>query len=158
MIIKETDYKSMPWKNGRGITWQIDADTNWRLSTARVEEDGPFSYFPDHQRLITIVEGAGLKLFHGERKIDLLPGVIHQFAGIEDTRSELVDGAIRDLNLFWRPEFFKARMRVLHEKKWNPEGDINFLYAGDTYRVAGRQSLPWPFKTSAIEVELRAIK
>lgn len=53
-IIRASEYKTMPWKNGGGVTVEIaihppGASVNafdWRISMATVAQDGPFSSFP----------------------------------------------------------------------------------------------------------------
>ncbi len=58
-VIRSTDYRRMPWKNGSGETAEIaiwpdgvalDA-FDWRISMARVAADGPFSAFAGVDRL-----------------------------------------------------------------------------------------------------------
>lgn len=65
------DYRSQPWKNGRGATVEllhlVDPDsgaTLLRLSRASVVEDGPFSLFPGIERNLTVLMGKGFHL-HG---------------------------------------------------------------------------------------------
>jgi hypothetical protein len=48
------------WKNSGGATWEVACSPgsdgldrfDWRVSTARIERDGPFSMFPGIDRLI----------------------------------------------------------------------------------------------------------
>ena len=59
----------MPWANGRGVTVEmarVDGPDGllWRLSMARVDEDGPFSIFPGITRNLTVITGPGFRL-HG---------------------------------------------------------------------------------------------
>ena len=59
-----------PWKNGGGVTRQIAIDPpgsglddfGWRLSTAEVAQDGPFSRFDGVDRQLHILAGEGLDL------------------------------------------------------------------------------------------------
>ena len=71
-LIKNSDYIIMPWKNGQGVTAEIDISPaysdftknkfDWRLSSAQVSAGSVFSYFPGFDRWITVIDGAGLKL------------------------------------------------------------------------------------------------
>ena len=62
------DYRLQPWKNGRGVTTELlhiqdrDGRTRFRLSRARVAEDGPFSVFPGIARNLTVLSGPGFRL------------------------------------------------------------------------------------------------
>jgi uncharacterized protein len=62
------DYRTQPWKNGRGTTIELlhltdpAGNTLLRLSRASVVEDGPFSLFPGIERTLTVLTGAGFRL------------------------------------------------------------------------------------------------
>ena len=63
-------YRAVPWRNGGGTTTlallhaaSADLDTfEVRVSTARVEADGPFSEYPGVDRTLILTHGAGLTL------------------------------------------------------------------------------------------------
>lgn len=69
-FLPASGHRRMPWKNGKGVTIEIaihpaDAsiDTfNWRLSTATVDSDGPFSAFEGIERSLAVLDGDGLVL------------------------------------------------------------------------------------------------
>lgn len=64
-LLKVREAEWTPWKNGGGITRQLAAwpepsgldDFGWRISTARVEVAGPFSYFGGIDRSLVVLEG-----------------------------------------------------------------------------------------------------
>lgn len=111
-ILRASDHKRMPWKNGRGETVEIavfppDAtvDTfDWRISMATVAEDGPFSVFDGIDRTLAILEGAGMELFVEGRDAVLLTEASepHPFPADAPTTAKLVDGTITDLNVMTR--------------------------------------------------------
>lgn len=114
-LIRADQYTKMLWKNGAGFTLEIarsqgEADFEWRISMADVTTSGPFSLFPNKQRIISVLDGQGMVLH-----VDDLPakklkqGDIFAFHGESQVQSELVDGAIRDLNLIYDPAKFHAR-------------------------------------------------
>ncbi|GLG84443.1 HutD/Ves family protein [Acinetobacter calcoaceticus] len=116
-VLKADQYTKMLWKNGAGYTLEIarslgDLDFDWRISMADVTTSGPFSLFPNKQRIITVLDGKGIELH-----VDDLParslklGDIFAFHGESQVHSELVDGAIRDLNLIYDPVKFHARFQ-----------------------------------------------
>ncbi|NUF17225.1 HutD/Ves family protein [Acinetobacter lactucae] len=116
-LIRADQYTKMLWKNGAGFTLEIarsqgEADFDWRISMADVTTSGPFSLFPHKQRIISVLDGQGMVLH-----VDDLPaktlnqGDIFAFHGESQVQSELVNGAIRDLNLIYDPAKFHARFQ-----------------------------------------------
>jgi hypothetical protein len=80
-VLRAADYPRMPWKNGGGSTEEITRDAGeglegfgWRLSIADIGESGGFSTFEGYQRVITVLQGAGMVLqVDGEEHAALLP-------------------------------------------------------------------------------------
>ncbi len=71
--IEPSSFRRMPWKNGGGETSEIAVvpegasadDFDWRVSTARVAESGPFSLFQGIDRSLVVLSGLGLHLVIG---------------------------------------------------------------------------------------------
>ena len=67
---QRADLVATPWKNGGGVTREIlswppgstVANFDWRVSIAHIASSGPFSAFPGVDRVITLLEGAGVDL------------------------------------------------------------------------------------------------
>lgn len=139
-ILKLSQYHRMPWKNGQGYTDQIaiyprDADFSkdpflWRISSARVGADGPFSLFPGYDRLLSIWRGAGLHLCGGENTIDLVSGMCHQFRGEETIEARLMSGPIVDLGVIFLRKKVEAAMELLEPEaaRWAINAGENFLF------------------------------
>jgi len=74
------------------------------VSRASVQENGPFSRFPDHTRVIVVLDGNGLLISHDQGKTvtEVKPLQPYEFDGELDTRCELVAGAIKDFNVFYK--------------------------------------------------------
>lgn len=119
------DARRVPWKNGRGETLELAlhppeasferGDFEWRISRARVEENGPFSNFAGFERILVVVEGDGLLLTHGDaapraRLRKLEP---YRFAGEWPTTGELVGGPIADFNVITRRADVRAEVTTL---------------------------------------------
>lgn len=112
MIIKKGSYKHLTWKNGLGQTDEIAihpanaslerGDFLWRISSARVEHDSAFSIFPDHNRILLVIEGDGVNLVQSHTNHSLSPLEPFEFGGEIETRAHLKYGSIRDLNVFTR--------------------------------------------------------
>jgi environmental stress-induced protein Ves len=102
---------AVPWKNGGGVTreiavWPEGAGMDafaWRVSLAEVAADGPFSAFPDVDRTLTVVEGAGMDLtVGGERRLVNTRYAPRDFRGDVPTDCRLLDGPVVNLNVMWR--------------------------------------------------------
>lgn len=101
----------VPWKNGGGITRQVAihppgsdmGSFDWRISTAEVAQDGPFSRFEGIDRRLHVLDGEGLELRFGsgERK-RLLPGGHLDFGGEAEVHGALLGGPVTDLNVMVR--------------------------------------------------------
>ena len=118
-IIRKADFTTLKWKNGGGTTHEIarnEADENfgWRLSVAEVASDGPFSLFPGHERVLTVVEGKGMKLASANTAHHAGHLVPIRFSGDENIVGKLNDGPCRDFNLIFDPQRFSAEIAVLH--------------------------------------------
>ncbi|SFT64653.1 HutD family protein [Mesorhizobium sp. YR577] len=122
-IIRATEHRRMPWKNGGGETTEIaispegstTGDFDWRLSMARVESGGPFSVFPGIDRTLAVLDGDGLLLtIEGMEPAELtarsepLP-----FPGDAPTNAELIGGGVTDLNIMTRRGKLTHSMRRL---------------------------------------------
>lgn len=145
-VLKADQYTKMLWKNGAGYTLEIarsqgEIEFDWRISMADVTTSGPFSTFPNKQRIITVLDGKGIELH-----VDDLParslklGDIFAFHGESQVHSELVNGAIRDLNLIYDPAKFHARFQWLNdatEQAFISSADLIFIFnSGSDIEVA----------------------
>lgn len=109
-LIRQSRYRRQPWKNGGGETIEIavfpaDATTenfNWRVSMARVEQDGAFSSFPGIDRTLTVLDGAGIELSVDGFDPANVTDKPHSFPGDVATSARLLDGPITDLNVMTR--------------------------------------------------------
>ena len=120
-VLRAADYPRMPWKNGGGSTEEITRDAGegldgfgWRLSIADIGESGGFSRFDGYQRVITVLQGAGMHLqVDGEQSRALLPFDAFAFKGDSEVSCRLIDGPIRDFNLIYAPQRYSARLQWL---------------------------------------------
>ncbi len=126
----------MPWKNGGGITSELFKDTfegdfNLRLSVARVEQDGDFSFFPGLKRHLLILEGGGICLQLESNKIVLTQETeSFAFSGDEFIHCSLLKGPVLDFNIMINPEWGEAILKK-NDPSFNFDGDLNFIYAID---------------------------
>lgn len=119
-ILRAADYKSMPWKNGGGVTVEIAIhpagasvnDFDWRISMATVAQNGPFSIFPGIDRTLAIIEGNGMSLSmagHGAIELTTASAPL-PFAADVPVDATLMGGPIVDLNVMTRRSSFSHRV------------------------------------------------
>ncbi len=121
-ILKAENHRRMPWKNGGGVTVEIAVhpegasvdNFDWRISTATVANDGPFSIFPGIDRTLSVLEGNGIVL-NVEGTDTLLTTTTEPFSFAADAKSgaRLIDGTIIDLNVMTRRGRFNHRVKRL---------------------------------------------
>lgn len=107
--LRPNDYRTMPWKNGLGSTTEIAiyprgtslaaGDFVWRLSSAVVRSDGPFSPFKGFTRQLAILDGPGILLTVDGRESVVDGDRVVSFSGDATTSARLRGGAVTDLNL-----------------------------------------------------------
>jgi environmental stress-induced protein Ves len=95
------DYRSVPWKNGGGVTVDIAFEGDvWRFSRTPITEPGPFSDYPGFDRLQVLVAGSGLVLQTPTGEIDVRrPFQPVRFAGETKIVSRLEAGPVEVVNL-----------------------------------------------------------
>ena len=134
------DYTSMPWKNGGGVTREVAKSSDsqgliWRLSLADVTQEGTFSTFPKLSRILTITQGAGMRLIDTDTNKVLLAS-LHTptaFSGDQPITSELIDGTIQDFNVIYDQTKTTANVRIIdgpkHTHIESSEGQIRAIYS-----------------------------
>jgi len=157
--LRPSDYRLMPWKDGGGSTTEIAIEPTgasladpflWRVSSAQVAASGPFSRFPGHSRLLTLLEGSGFLLdIEGQGRQRLKhPGQMVAFAGDAAVSATLIQGPCVDFGVISDP----ARVKVTLE--W-----LNLGTEVTTLTVAPTTLLfaPWgPVQVDPLGVELES--
>ncbi|ABE54368.1 protein of unknown function DUF886 [Shewanella denitrificans OS217] len=142
-IIPPNDFKRLPWKNGKGETIELAineggtmADFDWRISMAKVTEDGPFSDFSGYQRQLLLLEGVGITLKHqnhdGRHQYQTLatPLAVANFDGGLMTSGVLINGPISDFNLIVKAAKYQTDVHVLQASTLTlPLSQLLFAYA-----------------------------
>jgi environmental stress-induced protein Ves len=111
-LIRASECRVMPWKNGGGTTTEIAVHPpgasldafDWRISTAHVGMDGPFSSFPGIDRTLSVLAGNGIALHFSDGETTSLfrDSAPYAFAADRDVEGRLLDGPIDDLNVMTR--------------------------------------------------------
>jgi len=118
-VLRAADYPRMPWKNGGGSTEEITRDAGtglegfgWRLSIADIGESGGFSTFAGYERIISVLQGDGMTLnVDGQATGPLRPLDPFAFSGESHVHCTLLGGPIRDFNLIYAPQRYRARLQ-----------------------------------------------
>lgn len=112
------DYRQMRWKNGAGYTTEIArfpaqsaVDFEWRISMAEVTTAGYFSDFTGKQRVISVLQGAGLTLQVDQQEaVSVKPFDLFTFDGSAQVYCDLLAGQVRDFNLIYNPKKYHVRV------------------------------------------------
>lgn len=109
------DRRFAPWKNGGGETAEIACfpegagfdGFGWRISTARVAGDGPFSRFDGVARVLAVLEGGPLALSFADGRRVVLDSESPPFAfdGGLGCDGALLGPPVLDLNVMVRAPF-----------------------------------------------------
>jgi uncharacterized protein len=114
-IHRGVERRFTPWKNGGGETAEVVCvpanagfeDFDWRISTAKVSQSGPFSRFPGVDRVLTVIEGGAMLLrFDNGIAIEARPDSgPHRFSGDDACDAELLGDNLLDVNLMVRAPY-----------------------------------------------------
>lgn len=138
-----------PWKNGGGVTREIVCRParagmdgfDWRASIATIASDGPFSPFPGVDRVIVLLDGAGVRLQSGDGRIDHALDVPLQpfaFAGEAAIACTRLGGESSDFNIMTRRATCHAAVRVARGVERVPTSTGGLLFAArGRWRVDG---------------------
>ncbi|NMM43015.1 HutD family protein [Rhodospirillaceae bacterium KN72] len=140
-----SDLPEKPWKNGGGVTTEIavfppgaDMDTfDWRVSTALVAQDGPFSAFPGVTRWLFLSHGDGFVLDFADGtslRIDET-GPVHEFDGGIGTDCTLIGGESRDINVMARSGVGMSVARLPAGRDAPPVGMVDISPDGVVIRL-----------------------
>ena len=108
IVQRASERAAVPWRNGLGVQYEIACDGSlpddwtWRLSTADITQDVPFSSFPGVTREFCVADGNGVVLNINGVDHRCEPGSVTTFRGDDVVFATLIDGPMRALNLMVR--------------------------------------------------------
>lgn len=173
-IIKRDQFREMPWKNGLGVTKEIDiypvnadftqSDFHWRLSSAVIKTKNSFSLFPGYQRILIVLEGIGMKL----NDAVLPPLTVYAFSGYDKIECSPIGGDVTDLGIIYKSELYNCDMQLLtlsQETKMFFGNGVHYLKAisgemkvggvildkDDFFKIEGSEILEIEATTSSIQ-------
>jgi len=119
MILQRASERiAVPWRNGLGVQYEIICDGSlpddwtWRLSTADITQDVPFSSFPRVTREFCVAEGNGVVLNINGVDHRCEPRSVTTFRGDDVVFANLIDGPMRALNLMVRDGAKQRSLRL----------------------------------------------
>ena len=121
-LLRASERKAASWKNGGGVTREVATgpsgagfdNFDWRISMADVATDGPFSSFPDVDRLLAVLKGRLRLTVGGRPAVDLdYNAQPVAFPGDVIASAVLEAGPVLDLNVMSRRGRIRADLRRL---------------------------------------------
>lgn len=144
-LISASQYQSMPWKNGFGVTAQIaieppaavfgQDDFLWRLSSAKITASSPFSVFSGYERLLAVYQGDGFEVNNQALTAQSHPLA---FSGDIPLECRLLGGETTDLGLIFKRDKATAEIKrafltdekLLHEQIFSAGTHLLFCLSG----------------------------
>lgn len=135
-LLRASERKARPWRNGGGTTRDIavfpegasDSDFLWRASIATIEAAGPFSAFPDVDRLLLPLKGELSLTIEALGERHLRPGdPAVAFPGEAAVAATPVAGTVRVLNIMVRRAVIRAQIECRARLRPGAAGAILLL-------------------------------
>lgn len=137
---RRTDLATQAWKNGGGVTreivsWPLGSTVthfDWRVSIAHIASSSPFSVFRGVDRVIALLEGAGVALRSLDGTVShrldkpLMP---FAFAGDVPLQVDLLGTDCHDFNVMTRRSTCSAHVQVLRRATQLPLQSQGLLLA-----------------------------
>ncbi len=129
-----SDFKTMPWANGKGSTIEMlkieeNGALKWRLSRASVVENGDFSIFPNVARNLTVITGPGFDLIGSGQHLHARALQPVAFSGETPIRAENVTAASDDFNVMTAANLPRPEVAVINGAAQLKGGDQLAVYA-----------------------------
>ncbi len=120
MLQRTSERTGVPWRNGLGVQYEIACDGclpdnwTWRVSTADITRDVPFSLYSGVEREFCVADGNGVVLAVNSVEHRCEPCSITAFRGDDCVTATLIDGPIQALNLMLRGGPPSRSLRIEH--------------------------------------------
>ena len=121
MIVQRASERAgVPWRNGMGVQYEIICDGSlpddwtWRVSSADITQDVPFSVFGEIDREFCVADGYGVVLNINGVDHHCEPRSMTKFRGDDVVAAALTDGPIQALNLMRRDGSATRSLQIAH--------------------------------------------
>ncbi|HCH51690.1 MAG TPA: HutD family protein [Proteus sp.] len=138
MKLRCFDQQELPfisWSNQRGTTqeivcWPVNNDFSWRACLTSIDDNSSLGQFPDIERQMVLLEGKGVNLnspgfFNHSVTTSYQP---FDFSGDIHVRSELIEGAVKCLNIMVRRTCWKAETTLVTQPLILPSSHAGLIY------------------------------
>lgn len=143
----------MPWKNGGGTTREVVCHPahsdmshfNWRISIAKIDQDGPFSSFEGIDRTIMLLEGEQVRLQAKDGSFNHVlaqPLEPFSFSGEVGLDCHLGKGTTHDFNVMTRRDQCQSQTAVVRN-----DGTFDHIGAGLLLAAEGTWSATFENET-----------
>ena len=103
-----------PWRNGGGVTRTLATHgSQWRISLAEIERDGPYSRFEGISRISLVLRGGGVTLRDDNVVVQLKPFEAIEYEGDAAWKASLIDGPVTALNVMSAQGRYRTRIRAV---------------------------------------------
>jgi uncharacterized protein len=151
VLLPRATHKVVPWRNGQGSTREIAIDPphatvadafRWRVSSAPITADGPFSQFAGMHRTLWLLSGEGVELaIEGVPKRLTQPLDRVDFAGESMVHAKLLHGPIVDLNVMVHRATCRAESTTIDNGQRDICGPCTALFVAITKTVIWRPDI-----------------
>ena len=147
-LLKPSQYRRMPWKNGGGTATDVATDSTggevWRFGRTAIPVPGPFSDYTGYDRVQVVIGGRGLVLDGPNGEIDLrTPFKVVRYKGELPLVSRLESGPVEVVNLIGLRAKVTVDMQVLEAGKSLQLGKgLHFAYAPTAAAKVADRELP----------------
>ena len=137
-IFSRINFKEMPWSNGGGTTTELlrlEDPFVFRLSVAKVEQDGPFSLFPMIDRTLFLLSGTGFSLndIVLDKKFSPL-----SFKGEMPIYCSLLNGPSQDFNVMIDRRWGKSHCQILNREAdmtIHADHKLKYIFDYDSFQL-----------------------
>jgi environmental stress-induced protein Ves len=103
-----------PWRNGGGITKTLaTGNSQWRISLAEIERDGPYSRFEGISRTSLVLRGGGVTLRNDNAVVQLKPFEAIEYDGDAAWKASLIEGPVTALNVMSARGRYRTQVRAI---------------------------------------------
>jgi environmental stress-induced protein Ves len=122
-----------PWRNGGGVTRTIAREeSEWRVSIAEVQRDGPYSRFEGLSRVSFVLRGKGVVLRDAGKSIELRPRQAAGYDGDRSWEASLIDGPIGALNVMSKAGRYRVNVTSVTSSVFVEPGRVAIVLALET--------------------------
>jgi environmental stress-induced protein Ves len=130
IVLRYLTTPEQPWRNGRGVTRELQAGDGWRLSVATVSAAGEFSSYPGLERTFIAARGR-LEMTVDGTLHQVAPGMLLRFGGEAEVSAVPTDGEAIAVNVMTDRERCTATVQIERIDGPSPAATALVLLSGE---------------------------